>query len=220
MLEKFKKFLGKKAPSSGPRGQGPRWEKQTGEKIRWVRKPSVAPLITAPEEPVCPTCGEPMLREWGTNCPRCKPRLAVPRTMAHTASHLRVDTGLALGWLVVLQSPDGERRGGLIELEEPITVLSRGARPPSPGVRCFAFEDEFMSSSHATVRRPIQASREAAFVLEERREPASANGVFVNSHRLTAGKPHELSDGDIVRVGTTELQFKSLWLPPGVVGRG
>lgn len=212
MLEGLKRLLGKKPSPSGSR---PRWEKKPGEKIRWVRKPSVAPLLTA-DESVCPRCKQPMLREWGTNCPRCKPRMAVARTMAHTAAHLRVDAGLALGWLVVLQSPDSERRGGLIELEEPITVLSRGARPPSPGVRCCAFEDEFMSSSHAAVRRPAKAAPEAAFVIEERREPASANGVFVNSRRIRADGPHELSDGDIVRLGTTELQFKSLWLPPGI----
>jgi pSer/pThr/pTyr-binding forkhead associated (FHA) protein len=77
-----------------------------------------------------------------------------------------------------------------------------------------------MSSGHATVRRPLRAAREAAFVLEERREPASANGVFVNSQKISPGVPHELSDGDMIRLGTTELQFKSLWLPPGVVGRG
>jgi hypothetical protein len=221
MLGTLKKLLGQKEPSDPQRGQGPRWEKKDGERVKWVRKPAAAPLITAPEELECPTCGEPMLREWGTNCPRCKPRLAMSRTVAHTGAIPIVDTGLTLGWLVVLQSPDRERCGGLIELEEPLTILSRSACSATPGVRCHVFEDEFMSSRHATVRRPsASSSRDAAFVLEERREPATPNGVYVNSQRIPTTGPYELSDGDIVRLGGTELQFKSLWLPPGVGGRG
>jgi hypothetical protein len=36
----------------------------------------------------------------------------------------------------------------------------------------------------------------------------------VNSHKLVKGEIVRLADGDIIKVGTTELLFKSLWLPP------
>jgi pSer/pThr/pTyr-binding forkhead associated (FHA) protein len=47
----------------------------------------------------------------------------------------------------------------------------------------------------------------------------SANGTFVNSHKLAPGEVVDLSEGDIVRVGRTELMFKSLWLSPSGRGR-
>ena len=243
MLKGLKKLLGGRSSDDGgdeaDEGGGvarkPRWEKKAGQKVKWNRPAPAVNLLggatgghreqarpeTPPAEAACPTCRQPLLAEWGTNCPRCKPRIAVARTMALTAANLTIDAGMALGWLVVLKSPDPDKRGSLIELTEPVTVLSRGARPPSPGVRCYSFEDEFMSSGHASVRRPAAAARDAAFQIEDRRDPAgpSANGVFVNSRRITPDRPHELSDGDIIRLGTTELQFKSLWLPPGIVGQ-
>ena len=123
---------------------------------------------------------------------------------------------MVLGWLVVLQSRRGGR-GQLIELSELATVLSREDGPPSPGVRWYAFDDSYMSSGHATVRRPRIGKQDSPFVIEERRGSAgpSSNGVFVNARRVDPGKARELSDGDVIRLGTTELQFKSLWLPPG-----
>jgi pSer/pThr/pTyr-binding forkhead associated (FHA) protein len=40
------------------------------------------------------------------------------------------------------------------------------------------------------------------------------NGTFVNSHKLTPGEVIRLADGDVLKVGATEMLFKSLWLPP------
>ena len=72
-----------------------------------------------------------------------------------------------------------------------------------------------MSTSHATVRRPFGPVRETAFVINDRKDPGpSSNGVFVNADRLPVGEARELADGDIIRLGTTEMTFRSLWLPP------
>jgi hypothetical protein len=236
MLEALKKLLGRAGPAAPDGDDSPalpvaRWEKKEGRKIKWIRRaaaPGLVPssaatadpaprIAAATEESICPTCKRPLLAEWGTNCPRCRPRIAVAMTMALTCANPGVEAGLALGWLVVLESPEKSRKGEIIQLDDVVTMLSRGSRPvPSPGVRRVVFEDEFMSSAHATVRRPFAALRESAFVLEDRRDPAgpSANGVFVNSRRIASDRPYELSDNDIIRLGTTELQFKSLWLPP------
>jgi len=76
-----------------------------------------------------------------------------------------------------------------------------------------------MSCGHAIVYRPAGNDRQEAFAIRDRVDPGpSANGTFVDAHRLGRGEIVKLSDGDIVRVGTTEMVFKSLWLPPGGQG--
>jgi hypothetical protein len=207
-------------PASGP-GQGnARWEKPSGKRVKWKRRAAVgARELAAPVERNCPRCGTAMLKEWGANCPSCKPRIAVAKTVALTVSDLRASAGMVLGWLVVLQSPTN-KRGQLIELSQAATVLSRDERPPTPNVRWYAFDDSYMSSGHAAIQRPRVGTPDSAFVIEERRGPAgpSSNGVFVNARRLDPEKTCELADGDVIRLGTTEFQFKSLWLPPGETG--
>ena len=122
--------------------------------------------------------------------------------------------GLVLGWLVVVQSPDEIRRGSLIQLTSPLSVLSRGLRSLA-GQEWFDINDEFMSSGHAVIARPARDGREGCFCIRDRQEPGpSANGTFVNARRLAAGESANLSEGDLIRVGTSELVFKSLWLPP------
>jgi hypothetical protein len=144
--------------------------------------------------------------------------MAAPRTLElskMTNPGAVPGSGLALGWLVVLQSPDENRQGTLIELAAPESVLSRGSRPVA-GQEWFDFADEFMSSGHALVTRPGGDERAPCFGIRDRAEPGpSANGTFVNSHRLASGEILSLSEGDVIRVGVTELVFKSLWLPPG-----
>ena len=202
-------------------GRSARWDRGNGKRVRWRRSASPDRLDRAPvEQQTCPNCSEPLLAEWGANCPRCKPKLAVSRTVALSRLDLAAETGMALGWLVVLNSPDRPWRGRLVALDEMVTVLSRNDRPPTVGVRICAFEDGYMSAGHATIRRPVTAARETAFVLADRKDPGpSSNGVFVNSKRLPPGENRELADGDIVRLGTTELVFRSLWLPSEGAGR-
>jgi hypothetical protein len=129
------------------------------------------------------------------------------------------EPGLGLGWFVVVQSPDEKRIGSLIPLAAATSVLSRGVRQPAADEEWFDFADEFMSCGHAMVCRPATNDRKDAFAIRDRVDPGpSANGTFVDSHKLGRGEVVKLSEGDMVRVGTTEMVFKSLWLPPSGPG--
>jgi hypothetical protein len=145
--------------------------------------------------------------------------MSAPKTMYLSAAEVQgiaPAPGLSLGWLVVLQSPDEKRRGTIIELTAPISVLSRGVRGTTANEEWFGINDEFVSSGHAIVHRPQSSDRSDSFAIRDRESPSpSANGTFVNSHKLGQGEIVKLSEGDIIRLGTTELIFKSLWLPPG-----
>lgn len=182
----------------------------------------VANLASAvtPHEVPCPNCGEPMLSGWGTTCGRCRPNLVAPKTlflapgqMAATPSQVLAAEGMTLGWLVVVNSVDSARRGALVELTYRRSILSRaGTMPPgTPGV--VEFTDTFMSSGHAIVTRPQTGNRNDAFEIRDRESAPSANGTFVNSRRLVPGEMMRLGDGDVVKVGATEMVFRSLWLP-------
>lgn len=167
-----------------------------------------------PADQACPNCGEPMLAAWGATCGRCKPALAYPKTVILTASDVAGVLPLALGWLVVVRSPGTQLRGTLIELSDPITILSRADTAGVEGGKVVSIDDGFMSAAHATIRRPTHVTPEAGFTIEDRRNPGpSANGTFVNSRKLGPGATVKLGDGDAVRVGATELKFKSLYLP-------
>ena len=175
------------------------------------------PEITPSEIP-CPNCGEPMLSKWGTTCGKCRPNLVAPKTLfmepGVAASFSQATAGMTLGWLVVGASTDAKRRGTLIELEHDDSILSRAAAIPSRDPRLIEFADAFMSSGHAVVRRPQTGNRNDAFTIRDRDTPSpSANGTFVNSRRLGASENVRLADGDVVQVGSTELVFRSLWLP-------
>ena len=174
------------------------------------------------EEQACPNCGQPMLAAWGSTCGNCRPRMASPKTMfmsAVDASGMVPAPGLSLGWFVVLSSLDAQHNGALVELGTPVTILSRGAGANTAMETWVDFNDKFVSNGHALVYRPKQAAPDEAFTIRDREVPGpSANGTFVNSRKLAPGELVELSEGDIVRVGRTELMFKSLWLSPS--GKG
>ena len=105
-------------------------------------------------------------------------------------------------------------QGELLDLDSPTLVLSRAGVPPLGADKVFQFQDTFMSSGHAVIRRPLTGAQTDAFTISDRENPSpSVNGTFVNSHRLGAGEVLKLSDGDAIKVGATELLFKSLWLP-------
>jgi hypothetical protein len=163
-----------------------------------------------------------MLAAWGSTCGSCRPGISLPKTACLSAvgeAGRASAPGLGLGWLVVVQSPDEKRIGSLIPLAAATSVLSRGVRPPAADEEWFDFADEFMSFGHAVVCRPTTGDRKEAFAIRDRADPGpSANGTFVDSHKLGRGEVVKLSEGAIVRVGTTEMVFKSLWLPPGGQG--
>ena len=174
------------------------------------------------EEQPCPNCGQPMLASWGATCGNCRPRMASPKTMFMStvdAKGMVAASGISLGWLVVLSSLDAAQTGALFELSSPVTILSRGAQENTSMETWVDFNDKFISNGHALIHRPQRAAQDEAFTIRDREVPGpSANGTFVNSHKLAPGEVVELSEGDIVRVGRTELMFKSLWLSPG--GKG
>ena len=72
-------------------------------------------------------------------------RSACLRSLGRAPPH----SGLSLGWLVIVQSPDEKRVGSLIPLAAPRSVLSRGVRNAAPDEEWFDFADEFMSAGHA-----------------------------------------------------------------------
>jgi FHA domain len=159
-----------------------------------------------------------MLPGWGTTCGKCRPHLVPAKTMflapGQVALPARAGGGMTLAWLVVIRSIDERQRGTLIELDRARVVLSRAGASRAGGDRVVAFDDGYMSSAHAVVGRPATGNRDDAFTIGDRQNPGSANGTFVNSRKLGAGEVVRLGDGDIVKVGATELLFKSLWLPP------
>jgi FHA domain len=125
----------------------------------------------------------------------------------------QADKGLTLGWLVVISSSDLQRQGALVEIDQGRTILSRTNSLPAgtPGV--VEFTDTFMSSGHAVLSRPSTGDRNDAFMIRDRESAPSGNGTFVNSRRLSGGENVRLADGDVIKVGTTEMVFRSLWLP-------
>jgi len=174
---------------------------------------------TAPQSEIpCPNCGEPMLTGWGTTCGKCRPNLVGAKTMFFAPGQVELPAqaagGMTLGWLIVIGTGDESKRGALIELDAD-AVLSRADAPPTGAAKLVPFDDGFMSSGHAVLGRPLTGERTDAFTIRDRDRPGpSANGTFVNSHKLVKGEIVRLADGDIIKVGTTELLFKSLWLPP------
>jgi len=182
-------------------------------------EPLEPPDESAPAEIPCPNCGEPMLSGWGTTCGKCRPNLVGAKTMFFAPGQVELPAshaaaGMTLGWLIVIRTGDESKKGSLIELDAD-AVLSRADAPPIGSAKLVAFDDGFMSSGHAVLGRPQTGERTDAFTIRDRDRPGpSANGTFVNSHKLVKGEIVRLADGDIIKVGTTELLFKSLWLPP------
>ena len=70
-----------------------------------------------------------------------------------------------------------------------------------------------MSSGHAIVSRPGTGDRRGAFSIRDREGAPTANGTFVNSRRIGLGESVDLADGDEIKVGATQMVFRSLWLP-------
>jgi len=177
---------------------------------------SLAKMPT-PREIPCPNCGEPMLSGWGTTCGNCRPALVAPKTLFLNRDELmsasRPAEGMSLGWLVVVSTLDQRHRGALLELDQDRSTLSRGEAPQQREPGLFEFSDIFMSSGHAVISRPRTGDRNGAFSIKDRESAPTANGTFVNSRRVLPGESVGLADGDVIKVGATQLVFRSLWLP-------
>lgn len=160
-----------------------------------------------------------MLPGWGTTCGKCRPNLVAAKTMFLSDEQVALPAhaagAMTLGWLVVVRTTDETKRGDLIDLDRERVVLSRAGAAPTGSIRIVQFDDSYMSSAHAVIGRPATRDRSDAFTIRDRDNPApSVNGTFVNSQRLGPGELVRLADGDIIKVGATEMLFKSLWLPP------
>jgi pSer/pThr/pTyr-binding forkhead associated (FHA) protein len=153
-------------------------------------------------------------------CPTCRPKLASPKTLFETRLDLLGVSAVTLGWLVPLRSPDAQQRGKLISLSRPRVTLTRGTATDAPQTHpdLIALADNYLSAGHATIQRPKGSASQEPFVLRDRQDPGpSSNGTFLNGRKLEPAEAAQLADGDMIRVGTTELLFRSLWLPPGAV---
>lgn len=176
--------------------------------------------MPTPREIPCPNCGEPMLSGWGTTCGNCRPALVAPKTLFLSPGQSlgapgtsRANEGMSLGWLVVVSTLDQRHRGALLELDQERSTLSRGEAPAPREPGLFEFSDIFMSSGHAVITRPRTGDRNGSFSIKDRESAPTANGTFVNSRRLIPGESVGLADGDVIKVGATQLVFRSLWLP-------
>jgi hypothetical protein len=121
---------------------------------------------------------------------------------------------LTLAWLVVVDSPDTAQDGAVLPVDQPVIVLTRHG---AVGRR--ARRDRPARRLPLGRPRPDQErgrGAELQFTLEDRREPGpSANGTFLNGRRLAHGEAAALCDGDEIRVGSTEIVFRNLFVPGG-----
>jgi hypothetical protein len=197
------------------------WDAGRAERLQARRRvpPPRVSLADVVEE-TCKTCGSAMLVEWGGSCPSCRPKLASPKTLFGDRSDLLGVEAVTLGWLVPLRTPDVGQRGKLILLVQPRVTLTRRNDAENPRIQpeMIALADNHVSSAHASITRPKGTNSSETFVLRDRLDPGpSSNGTFLNGRKLDPKEVAQLSDGDLIRVGNTEILFRSLWLPPGDV---
>lgn len=110
---------------------------------------------------------------------------------AAEAARLRAELGARPASLLVLSGP-GSRPGSTVRVTAP-TVVGRDA---DSGIRLDG--DEFASGRHARLE-----PRARGLLVEDLR---STNGTFVNGERVAGSRL--LAPGDVVRIGSTELQLQ------------
>jgi pSer/pThr/pTyr-binding forkhead associated (FHA) protein len=111
---------------------------------------------------------------------------------AAAAGLLAQPVGRELGRLVVLESPalDG---GAVYTLDAHALTLGRGANNDVP-----LPNDEYASTRHAR----FEPRRDGVWVQDR----GSTNGTYVNGTQLD--RPRRLTEGDVVRVGETDLRYE------------
>ena len=108
------------------------------------------------------------------------------------AAMLAQQPPLQTGRLVVLKSP-AIPEGTTFELEAAALTIGRGGQNDVP-----IEEDEFASARHAR----FEPRRDGVWVQDR----GSTNGTYVNGAQLD--RPRRLSEGDVVRVGETDLRYE------------
>jgi hypothetical protein len=104
-----------------------------------------------------------------------------------------VRRGLLTGRLVVVKSPDLDL-GEDYELDSAQLTIGRGGQNDIP-IRT----DEYASARHAR----FEPRQDGIWV----QDLGSTNGTYLNGARLD--QPRRLADGDIVRVGETDLRYEA-----------
>ena len=99
---------------------------------------------------------------------------------------------LQTGRLVVLKSP-AIPEGTTFELDASALTIGRGGQNDVP-----IEEDEFASARHAR----FEPRRDGVWVQDR----GSTNGTYVNGAQLE--RPRRLTEGDVVRVGETDLRYE------------
>jgi len=99
---------------------------------------------------------------------------------------------LQTGRLVVVKSP-AIPEGTTFELDAAALTIGRGGQNDVP-----IEEDEFASARHAR----FEPRRDGVWVQDR----GSTNGTFVNGAQLD--RPRRLTEGDVVRVGETDLRYE------------
>lgn len=98
-------------------------------------------------------------------------------------------------WLVIVE---GAHAGHIFRLHPDATLIGR-----DPGCD-IVLDDTAASRQHAKVRVVEGDDKQKTFVLHDL---ATENGTFVNDEEIVK---HELSDGDRILIGRTQLVFKQI----------
>ena len=109
-------------------------------------------------------------------------------------------------WLVVVDGPDKNTIGTVLNLKPDQTMLGRAAG------NHITLSDDSCSSQHARIRVEAQEGQDPSFVLYDM---GSSNGTFIGTKKTYRDEEnrkyrHELLDGDYLLVGETTLVFKKI----------
>jgi pSer/pThr/pTyr-binding forkhead associated (FHA) protein len=96
------------------------------------------------------------------------------------------------GRLVVVSSPTLEEGGDFAVDAVPLSI----GRGPENAIQLEG--DEFASATHARV----EGRHDGAWLVDR----GSTNGTYVNGIRVDS--PHRLADGDLIRIGATQLRYE------------
>src|SRR4051812_23819781 len=117
---------------------------------RTRKKPGDSGDRPAAVEVHCPQCGQPMLESWGTTCGGCRPPMGRARDEERIVAARAGQRSLTLPWLVVVDTPDGALDGAVLNVAQPVIILTRhGAVAGIAGE--IALRDDFLSVGHATI---------------------------------------------------------------------
>jgi pSer/pThr/pTyr-binding forkhead associated (FHA) protein len=117
------------------------------------------------------------------------------RASANKTINIRREEPPTFAWFVLVE---GIHAGKIFRLHSDVTLIGRD---PSCDI---VLDDQAISRQHVKIRSDEGDEDEQVFVLHDL---ATENGTFVNDEEVLK---HELSDGDHVRMGRTQMVFKQV----------